>query len=316
MLKWLAIAVLFAIVLPIHGQKESSKSGSDKNDGNSSQSPSGTPSRTASCVVKQEGTAIECQWPEDKPKSYFDRLRSPENLPNIGLFFVGLGGVIAAVFTLRAINRQAGHMETQVRIMNQQVGIAIEAGKTAQASAELAFEQLKATVAREMARLMVDPLPFYPTYIRYPPPFQISINVTHYGETAAFNVFGEGSGVISDSREFPQIPESKMWGISLPSIIEPTDEKPIKAEIWIIPPLSSDDGKRIDEETLFLHIVGKIAYQDYRNERLTVPFWFTWKAAFYSPGENVPVQDFSRWEVRIHPELKQEKIDSHSQNPN
>ena len=302
MLKWLAIAVLFATVLPIHGQKERSKSGSDKNDRNSSQNPSGTPSRTASCVVKQEGTAIESYWPEDNPKSYFDRLISPENLPNIGLFFVGLGGVIAAFFTLRAINRQAG--------------IAIEAGKTAQTSAQLAFEQLKATVAREMARLMVDPLPFYPTYIRYPPPFQISINVTHYGETAAFNVFGEGSGVISDSREFPQIPESEMWGISLPSIIEPTDEKPIKAEIWIIPPLSSDDGKRIDEETLFLHIVGKIAYQDYRNERLTVPFWFTWKAAFYSPSENVPVQDFSRWEVRIHPELKQEKTDSHSQNPN
>ncbi len=113
MLKRLAVLVLFAIVLPVHGEKESPKAGSDKTTGNSSQNPSGTPLGTVTCVVKQEGTAIECQWPESKPKSYFQRFASPENLPNIGLFFIGLGGVAAAVITFLMIKRQADLMKEQ-----------------------------------------------------------------------------------------------------------------------------------------------------------------------------------------------------------
>jgi hypothetical protein len=59
------------------------------------------------CEVKQEGTTIECQWSESVPEGYLKRLFGPENAPNIGLFFVGLFGIVAAVFTLRAIRLQA-----------------------------------------------------------------------------------------------------------------------------------------------------------------------------------------------------------------
>src|SRR6185437_16654625 len=81
-LKRLAIAILFTIVLPIHGQERGSKSGSNRSNGNSSQNVTDSPSGTATCVVKQEGTAIECRWPKDVPESKLRRLFSPENAPN------------------------------------------------------------------------------------------------------------------------------------------------------------------------------------------------------------------------------------------
>ena len=58
------------------------------------------------CEVKQEGTAIECQWPQSIPESYFRRLVAPENAPNIALVLVGLFGIMVALFTLRKIQQQ------------------------------------------------------------------------------------------------------------------------------------------------------------------------------------------------------------------
>src|SRR5258707_9816631 len=95
MLKRLEIVVFLAIVLPVYGQKESSQPGDSKRDSESSQDPTATPSGTAKCVIKQDGTTIECRWPKDVPQSKLSRLFSPENAPNIGLFVVGLLGVIA-----------------------------------------------------------------------------------------------------------------------------------------------------------------------------------------------------------------------------
>jgi hypothetical protein len=101
----LAIAVFLTIVLPIYGQEKGSHP--ESNQDHSSNADKTPPSpRTAKCVVKENGTAIECDWAEAEPESYFKRLLSPENAPNIGLFFVGLGGVIAAICTVKAINQQ------------------------------------------------------------------------------------------------------------------------------------------------------------------------------------------------------------------
>jgi hypothetical protein len=113
MLKILAIVIFLAIVLPVYGQEKGSQTNSGKSDPDSAKSPPDAPSGTATCVVKEEGTTIECRWPKAVPEGKLSRLFSPENAPNIGLFFVGLGGIIAAGFTLRAINRQADLMKVQ-----------------------------------------------------------------------------------------------------------------------------------------------------------------------------------------------------------
>jgi len=99
MLKRLAVAVLFASLLPSYGQQ--------------------SPSKQATCVIKQEGTTIECSLAETKPEAYFKRLFSPDNVANIGLVFVGLLGIIAATFTLLAIGKQAKLMEGQLEEMQK-----------------------------------------------------------------------------------------------------------------------------------------------------------------------------------------------------
>ncbi len=106
MLKSLAIVVLVASILPIYGQQKSSQTGSDQTNRESAQNPAAIPSRVITCVVKQEGTTIECNWTQSKPEGYFKRLSAPENAPNITLVFVGILGVIAAVGTLVKIERQ------------------------------------------------------------------------------------------------------------------------------------------------------------------------------------------------------------------
>lgn len=101
----LTIAVFLAVILPINGQAYGSQSGSGQDDTANTKNPI-PPSRTATCAVEDNGTTIKCNWSESKPDSYLKRLFSPENAPNIALFFVGLGGILVAVCTLRKIERQ------------------------------------------------------------------------------------------------------------------------------------------------------------------------------------------------------------------
>jgi hypothetical protein len=125
MLRRLAILVFLTIVLPIYGCKESPKTGGDKNDSNSPKPPTAPPSRTARCVVKEEGTTIECNWAEAVPESKFQRLFSPENAPNIALFLVGVGGIGVALCTLRKMERQTRATEVAANAAKISADIAV-----------------------------------------------------------------------------------------------------------------------------------------------------------------------------------------------
>jgi hypothetical protein len=64
----------------------------------------------------------------EKPETAFDRLFMPENWPNIALVLVGIGGIVVAGLTLKAIDKQIGEMRRQVdasmlqlRTMNEQL---------------------------------------------------------------------------------------------------------------------------------------------------------------------------------------------------
>jgi hypothetical protein len=93
------------------------------------------------CEVKQDGTAIECQWPQTVPEGYFKRLFSPENTPNIALFFVGIGGIIVALCTLKTIARQTKATEdTAMAASNSS-----EAGKAAVEAARAGTKVLIST---------------------------------------------------------------------------------------------------------------------------------------------------------------------------
>jgi hypothetical protein len=94
MLRILAIVILLAVVLPVHGQEQSTHPGGNQDDSNRSINPPSPPLNHANCEVKQDGTTIECEWPEAKPQGYLERLFSPENAPTIALVIVGIDGQI------------------------------------------------------------------------------------------------------------------------------------------------------------------------------------------------------------------------------
>jgi len=91
-------------ILPIHGQEKSSKNSNERQDAENVKKQS-TPTAPG-IVVNQQTTNQYEGRSNDHPDGYFRRLISPGNLPNVGLFFVGIGGIIAALLTLRAIRQE------------------------------------------------------------------------------------------------------------------------------------------------------------------------------------------------------------------
>jgi hypothetical protein len=135
MLKRLAFAVFFAIVLPISGQQQGPKSSANQTNGNGAAKPALPPSRMVTCEVKKEGARIECQWSESVPDGYLKRLFSPENTPNIALFFVGVGGIMVAICSLKIIERQT---------------------KATEEAAKAALSNAQAVINAERARLLFE----------------------------------------------------------------------------------------------------------------------------------------------------------------
>jgi hypothetical protein len=56
-----------------------------------------------------------------EPKSYFTRLFSPENLPNIVLSIAGIAGIIVAIYTLKKIGKQTTAIENSVKLQEAQM---------------------------------------------------------------------------------------------------------------------------------------------------------------------------------------------------
>jgi hypothetical protein len=119
MLKFLAIAVLAVSILPINAQQNGSQAGSDKKASQTKENPTLPAANKAQCVIKEDGTTIECDWPKSVPDGYLKRLFSAENAPNIALVVVGIFGVIAAILTLRKIKKQTDLMAGQLDEMQK-----------------------------------------------------------------------------------------------------------------------------------------------------------------------------------------------------
>lgn len=240
MLKRLAIAVCFAVVLPISGQQQGPKPGSDKKDAELAKIPAPPPSRVVTCEIKQDGNHIECQWSEGVPENYFKRLFSAENTPNIALVVIGFGGVLAAILTLRKIKVQADEMrlqriamETTLQTINRQADLmeqqAIEArvssaqayavlkqqsdnllisAKAATVSATAADESAKVLIGTSIPILAIDRFRFIPSSdkplvqdLQWP---RMEISVKNYGKSPAFL---KSFAVEFTCDDLPEVPE-------------------------------------------------------------------------------------------------------------
>ena len=190
------VGILLAIGSPIYGQKEASKPGSDQHQSGTAGNPTSPPSPKIKCVIKEDGTAIECDWPKGESDSYFHILFSAQSLPNLILVFVGIGGVVAAVMTIRSIDKQASLMKKQNKMI----------------------------MSKERARVRIELIRDISTT-----PDQIS----HFGVIAKVSIFGITEAFI-DKTEIEAVVgdymgaslDKKRWksAIDIPSVIRPNSE--------------------------------------------------------------------------------------------
>jgi hypothetical protein len=95
----LLLAIVLAVILPVIGPKESPNANGQQNNQQVLKKPS------SSAEIKDQ-PKVDTNGASDGPKSYFSRLFSPENLPNIGLLIAGVIGIRVAVKTLKTLNKQ------------------------------------------------------------------------------------------------------------------------------------------------------------------------------------------------------------------
>jgi hypothetical protein len=116
----IALALVVVAKVVVNGQEKSPHTQSAaKSAEQSKKEPS--QSTLPQIEVNQQATNIENDRAENHSKSYLWRLFSPENLPNIGLFVVGVGGVIIGVCTLLSLKKQSADTHSQVVVLLRQV---------------------------------------------------------------------------------------------------------------------------------------------------------------------------------------------------
>jgi len=133
MLKSLAIVVFAAVVLPVNGQQNSPQTGNNAKDSKQA-------NWTVPCTVKQDAATPNCDWSKAVSDSYFKRLFSPENSPNIALFVIGAIGIVVALRSLEKVKEQTKATEN--------------AAKAARDSAIASLKQANAVVDAERAWLV------------------------------------------------------------------------------------------------------------------------------------------------------------------
>lgn len=126
-MKWMVLAVI-CTTLMVNGQESKSHRDTDKRNPTSERKDStDTAGQTVIVVNRDAPQRQENNYPA-KPPSYFTRLLSPENFPNLALVAVGIAGIVVAIRSLKAVNRQIGQMQRQIdvtmlqlRAMNEQI---------------------------------------------------------------------------------------------------------------------------------------------------------------------------------------------------
>ena len=121
--------ILIAAVLPINGQEKSSQPAANKESAEAIKKPS-PPSPTASAssvVINQQSASVQGNHAKDDSQSYLKRLLAAENLPNLLLVGVGIGGIIITIGTLKAIQAQTKAVLKSVVAIKRQTHVGTEA---------------------------------------------------------------------------------------------------------------------------------------------------------------------------------------------
>src|SRR5712692_8468537 len=119
-MRYALLIAVCCVVIPVNGQKAGEKTNTQQQSSAATQPPKNctinvdTVNVNKLNVTQQADSARKPDKNANKPPSYFCRLVAPENLPTLILCIVGIAGVILAICTLRAINRQADLMKSSL----------------------------------------------------------------------------------------------------------------------------------------------------------------------------------------------------------
>jgi hypothetical protein len=103
--------------------------------------PSAPTSTDGVSIANQQVSTAQEDRPKENTQSYFHRLISPENLPNIGLFVAGLIGIGIAICTLLEMRHQRNVMQGQLKAMQDQLTQMDASGKQTEKIIEQATKQ-------------------------------------------------------------------------------------------------------------------------------------------------------------------------------
>src|ERR1017187_392837 len=174
-MRWLAaVLAIFAVsAIIVNGQEKSSKTAPSQHPAENVHKPEAP--APAIVPIKQEESEIQKNSAKDHANNYLSRLFSAENLPNILLFFAGIGGIGVAVSTLKAIRRQAD-------IMERQIAQAAEGGKQTdqiiETMSDNAVRELRAYVCLSHAKIE----------FRQERAPEMQVYMKNFGKTPAYDV--------------------------------------------------------------------------------------------------------------------------------
>jgi len=192
---------------------------------------------------------------------YLCRLIAPANLPTIYLVLIGIGGVLAAVFTLEVMSQQARSMRYQTTHLKNSVVQATEAAKAARDNIALVIGKERARVRIDFVELdLVDmdvhdgPFPRKGNLLTF--------KVVCYGPTAAFVIDSYTQIALTTSDDIGNMSMLRR-PMSLPNQLSESlgrieQGEPIDPEIDSAIGLPLESGK----VSSFLHFIATVKYSD------------------------------------------------------
>lgn len=231
-----------------------------------------------------------------EPNGYFCRLFSASNLPNFLLVLVGIGGICAAIKTLRTLEDQ-----TQAAFLN----------------ATSALRSVDFYISKERARLAVDLKPpnLKDRAVSGNPARMVEFTVSIYGSTAA-TILDSGlvSGIFIKGQESePGLGSAVISPISgLPSRMLPnTPPLELMTFLFIEESIEGTVLEAIQREEMVPVVRGFVRYQDVFETRWTLHFRCYWGPSEYNiPGLAWDDVNSGQWLKCGTPEENQESKDT------
>lgn len=240
-----AIIVLMELFLPVYGQEKALLPKSGQTSTEQKQRDSNPVSLTVTYGdSKPQGnqTASKSDGASKQPEGYFSTLASPNNLPNDGLFLIGLAGVCVAVWTLRTIKRQVDTF-----------------------------------VSKERARLTVDVDSFEPAEAGVP--WFAKMTITNHGSTNAF--IGPAICLpCINAANWDTKDAHVRHTINLPSVIKPNEgiefSPPVQLRNDLKWEFDEETIASVGNGFAGIFLVGLIEYRDVFGGRWSLKFWRKW----------------------------------------